>query len=430
MGFWLFVLVNGTLLVRPADLIPGLNNLPIYNVLIVSCLAATYSQIIKELEKRSLAETPISACVLGLFGMLLLSNLARFDLALMKETGVEFAKVVLYYLMLLSVIDSAARLERFLEALTVFALIVAGLALCQYHGYVDLPALQVLERVDYDDDGGASHSTQLRSVGIYNDPNDLCLLLGMGVVIALYAIIERKGFLRFLWAGPLGVLLYALILTRSRGGFLALLVSLFCLFVSRFGLKKAVPLAALALPGLMLMSGGRQTEISVGQGTAQERMEKWKQGLILFTHRPITGIGVNRYADEVGLVAHNSYVHAYVEMGFPGGTLFVGLFYFAFEGLRARYYEGLEEYDESLFRLRPYLIAMIASYATGIFSLSRNYIVPTYIIFGVAAVFHRMAAEPEASKGYQVNQAQFGRLLIVSVGTLAAIKLFLAVASH
>jgi hypothetical protein len=90
----------------------------------------------------------------------------------------------------------------------------------------------------------------------------------------------------------------------------------------------------------------------------------------------------------------------------------------------------LEEYDRGLFRLRPYLIAMIASYATGIFSLSRNYIVPTYIIFGVAAGFHRLAAEPEASRAYRFDQAHLARLVAVGVGTLVAIKAFLAVASH
>ena len=432
MAFWVFILVNATLFIRPSEVVPALDRLPIYNVLIVICLALTYKQILPQLKKESLQSNPITACVVGLFGMLVLSNLVRLDFTLTKDTAVDFVKVVLYYLMLLSVVDTASRIRRFLTCVAVFALIVAGLALMQYHGVINLPALQALERVDYDDEGAGSVTIQLRSVGIYNDPNDLCLLLVVGIEISLYEICERKGMSRVLWASPFLILLYALILTRSRGGLLALLVATFILFLNRFGWKKGVLLASLAVPALAVMPGGRQTEISVGQGTAQERMEKWKEGLILFAHRPLTGIGVSRYSEEIGLVAHNSYVHAYVEMGFPGGTLFVGLFYFAFEGLSAKYYEN-DETDEthaSLLRLRPFLSAMTAGYGTGIFSLSRNYIVPTYMIFGIVAAYQRVAFDPENAQEFRVGKNQCKRLLVASVCTLVAIKVFLAVAAH
>ena len=430
MPFWVFILVNATLFVRPTEVIPALDKLPIYNVLIVICLGLTLSKIVGLLSLESLRRSPLTSCVIGLFGMLLLSNLVRLDFTTTKDTGVEFLKVVLYYLMLLSVVDTPSRVRRFLTWVTIFAMIVAALALMQYHGVINIPALEALERVEYTDEGVGSVSMQLRSVGIYNDPNDLCLLLVVGLVISLYEIFERKGVIRVLWVGPLAVLFYALILTRSRGGFLALLVSLFVLFVNRFGWKKAIPLASIAMPALLLLSGGRQTEISVGQGTAQERMEKWKEGLILFTHRPLTGIGAGRYAEDVGLVAHNSYVHAYVEMGFPGGTLFVGLFYFAFEGLRSKYYQQAHEIDPAFLRLRPYLMAMVAGYAAGIFSLSRNYIVPTYMIFGIVAAFQQAAFDPLEPAEFCLNHEQGKRLLIAGVCVLVGIKVFLAVAAH
>lgn len=193
MAFWVFILVNATLFIRPADLVPALDQLPIYNVLIVTCLVLTYSKIGAQLNYDSLKTTPITACVIGLFGMLLLSNLVRFDFTLAKDTGVDFVKVILYYLMLLSVVDTPSRVRLFLNSVTIFALVVAGLALLQYHGYINLPALEVLERVDYNDDGEGSTTFQLRSVGIYNDPNDLCLLLVMGFVIASTGLWSRKG---------------------------------------------------------------------------------------------------------------------------------------------------------------------------------------------------------------------------------------------
>ena len=109
-----------------------------------------------------------------------------------------------------------------------------------------MPALEALERVDYSDEGEGSVTIQLRSVGIYNDPNDLCLLLVVGFVISLYEIFERKGVIRVLWACPMAVLLYALIMTRHAAGCWPS-IWLFVLFVSRFGVKKAIFLASLAV---------------------------------------------------------------------------------------------------------------------------------------------------------------------------------------
>ena len=46
----------------------------------------------------------------------------------------------------------------------------------------------------------------------------------------------------------------------------------------------------------------------------------------LLRQAPLFGIGVGKYEDEVGLVAHNSFVHAYTELGIFGGALFLGAF--------------------------------------------------------------------------------------------------------
>ena len=37
------------------------------------------------------------------------------------------------------------------------------------------------------------------------------------------------------------------------------------------------------------------------------------------------GIGESRFHEEIHKVAHNSYVHAYAEMGFFGGTVFLSI---------------------------------------------------------------------------------------------------------
>ena len=60
MGFLLFVLVNAALFIRPSEIVPALEAIPIYNILISSCLLVSLPVVQKELTGRSLVETPIT----------------------------------------------------------------------------------------------------------------------------------------------------------------------------------------------------------------------------------------------------------------------------------------------------------------------------------------------------------------------------------
>src|SRR5205823_6438034 len=59
------------------------------------------------------------------------------------------------------------------------------------------------------------------------------------------------------------------------------------------------------------------------------RIELWSDGLTEMKTSPVFGIGFNSYSDHVGQVAHNSFVHTFVELGIVGGALFLGTFWFA-----------------------------------------------------------------------------------------------------
>src|SRR5437773_7286526 len=104
MAFALLILVNAVLFLRPQELLPSLEALPIYNVLIVLCLAVSFTAVMNQLNTKSLLTRPITLCVLGLLFALLISNLQHLDLALAKETGVEFTKVVIYYLLMVALL--------------------------------------------------------------------------------------------------------------------------------------------------------------------------------------------------------------------------------------------------------------------------------------------------------------------------------------
>jgi hypothetical protein len=426
MAFFLFILLNLTLFVRPAEILPALAGLPLYNVLIVACVMTSFSRMLDELKPGALRRQPITVCHLVLLAAVPVSDAARLDFYTAREFGVEFAKVFIYYLLLLAVIATPGRLSKFTAWLIGLVVALAGLALLHYHGVVNIPRLQALERVEYDPvTGQALVELQLRSVGIYNDPNDLCLVLVVVVVLALGRAADRNsGPLRLAWLVPCGLFLYAIVLTRSRGGFLALLSSLATLFVSRFGWRKTVPLAALVLPALFLFAGGRQTQLSTGEGTAQERIHLWNEGFTHMVRSPVTGIGAGMYPERMGLVAHNSFVHAYVELGVVGGAAFVSVFYLAFWSLVRLDPRRVDFFDARMKNLRPALLGVVVGYAVGLISISRCYIVPTHLVVGLVAAYLQVADVEPLEAIPQTNARNAGRLAAVSSLALGGLYLF------
>ena len=193
MAFTLFILVNATLFIRPAEVVPALAGLPIYNVLISTCLMASFPRIIDQLTGRSLLRepdqrmrprparrgdpvTPVASELLGSPG-----------------GGRRVRQVILYYLLLVSVVDSPARLRRFLWLLVVFTARPdrAGPAPIPRHDRhplapVDRGSWRSIRRT-----GEEYIVLRLCSTGIYHDPNDLCLILLVAMGICLYGLGDR-----------------------------------------------------------------------------------------------------------------------------------------------------------------------------------------------------------------------------------------------
>ena len=416
MSFALFLLVNAMLFIRPAEFNPALYALPIYEACILTCLVVSYPQVCAGLTPRALAGRPINACVVGMLGAIVLSHLANGNVAPAFEDGVEFLKLVLYFFLLVAVVDTPARLERFLAAVTLFALAISTLAVLHYHGIVRIPAIEFLESGLDDSGDGDNLVRRLGSTGLFADPNDMCLMLVQSMVVCVYQIIERR---RFYWAVPLAMFAHAMMLTHSRGGFLGMIAALVVLLLSRYG-RRAVPLGLLVLPAVFLLFGGRQTNINLSSGTGQSRVQLWLDGMVLFVGRPIFGIGSGTYADYAGHVAHNSFIHCYTELGLVGGTLFLGAFYLAFWSLVRLCGKQVPPVSPALSRQRPYVLAIVTGYAGGLMSLSCAYIIPTYIVLGLASIYVRLTENELGVPVARLDARLMRRLVVVSAAFVVA----------
>jgi O-antigen ligase len=434
MAFGLFIALNAVLLIRPEELMPDIEGLRLYLILIALSTVTSLGRLTQQLNPADLHRNPITVCVLALIASLAVSCTFPVGIEFAIDQVPEFCKVVLYYLLIVAVVNTPARFRAFLTWLVLFSFVLTLLGMLQFYEIIDVEALAQAVQGDVDPEtGDPIFYTRLCSSGIFNDPNDLCLVINMGILICLYRATSRP--VRptvVVWAALAVFFGVALSLTRSRGGFLAALAGPVVLFHARYGWRKAAPLILAFLPGMFWAFGGRQTDIGAGDNdTSQQRLQLWSDGLAAFPSSPLWGIGYGEYYERFRLVAHNSYVQSFVELGVIGGTLFAGAYYLAVAGLYRLKAEPDSTGDPEFVRARPYVLGAIVAYAVGMFSISRNFNVPTYLTLGLAAAYLRIAIPAgETREWYCLNSATIKRVVFASAAVLLFHKVFVMVFVH
>src|SRR5262249_48737412 len=293
MAFWLFLLLNAVLLIRPEELFQGPDQpVRLYLIVMCLCLVAAAPRVAGQLTFRALADRPITVCIFGLLGAVVLSLLVRGLWGRALEQGGEFAKVVAYYLLLVAVVDTPGRFRELLGWLVALVVVVATVGLLQFHGFIDIELMRPVEQRIYDESTGQVITfPRLQSIGIYNDPNDLCLILTTGVLTCLALSASAARFwARVAWLAPIALFGYAIMLPQARGGLLALAAGLFTLAFIRLGPKRGIPLGIVGMAALLAVFAGRQTDFTLSQeDTLQGRLQLWSEGLVMLWPNLATG---------------------------------------------------------------------------------------------------------------------------------------------
>ncbi|HVT79144.1 MAG TPA: O-antigen ligase family protein [Phycisphaerae bacterium] len=423
VAYVLFILVNATLFIRPGEIFPATESLPIYLWLIAACAAAALPAVLTQLRWSNLSRNAGVFCVLMLLPAIFLSHASHFNFYSARYGAIDFSKILLYFLLLIALINTRARLENLMALTVLFITVTAVFALLNYHEIYTLPALVVLNRADGvpgDDDV----IRQLQATGIFSDPNDFSGILVTAILATLHFVIKpRTPAARWRWLLVLPILLYAFALTRSRGGFLSLMAGAGCLLICKFGWRNGLKIGTFILPLFLVAFAGRQTNIDVGNkaDTAYGRILLWREGMRMFKAAPFFGHGFDTYAEEATQVAHNSFVHAYAELGFFGGTLFLSAFLAPiFSALKFKP-KGQSE------MLAITIFSILVAYAVGIFSLSRCYSNATYLVVGFGCAYCAMQNTSHNLPWMNVNGQLLKRMLKASVLMFLFIYVFIRV---
>jgi len=160
--------------------------------------------------------------------------------------------------------------------------------------------------------------------GIFNDPNDIGLLIVLSIAMTLFHLrIQTNRIFRLLSWIALGWLLYGVYLTDSRGTMLATMAVLGLEAWKQYGKAIVITAAMLVVPVLIAFT--RLAELNAEEDSAGNRIEAWYEGIQLLVHKPFFGIGWGMFSDYHEMTAHNSFVLAMAELGLAGYTFWLAL---------------------------------------------------------------------------------------------------------
>ena len=426
LGLILLLLTVGSLLVRPADLLPALSGAPIYECLVAACLLFSIRRVQQCVTPTALRRNPVVAFVLLLVPAIAASHLARGSIYDARIAAFDMAKACVFFLLVISQIDTKRRLHAILFSVVGCVSGVAVLAILQYHGWLSLAGLEVVEQRIVDPfTGEAAILRRLCGIGVFSDPNDFSLVLVVAMVVCGYGLGGRSERRRWRWLFvPLAICAYALLHTHSRGGMVAAAGGAGILVAATIGKRNTMMLRCLVAPLILLLVLGRQQPIDPEQSpdTFQTRLELWSESFDLLRADPVFGIGAGKLVEAIGQVAHNSFLHAFTEMGILGGTAFFGAFY-----LLMRTLWNATPVSASSTRTLTYVLALTTAYVLGMLSLSRCYTVPTQLILAIGAACVGIMSRDESVSLPAMNLRCVGRVVGAGAVFLGLTYVFLRV---
>jgi len=315
---------------RPEDWIPGLKLLPLAKITAILAMWGLFTSLGRT--KRTFKDLPKEATLLlTMIGILyvgaLLSPVWRGG-AITRT--IDFSKIYVAWVLVFLLVTSFDRLRRIMFIQVICVVVVCAAALLKGHSTPRLTGVLG---------------------GIYANPNDLAfaIVLSMPFVVA-FMITAKNSAIKVLWVCGMLLMIVALFMTASRGGFIDLVV---CGSVTLyyFGIKgkRYYLIVATALIGVAVMASaggklydrfaalsGDSTTDQGAYGSYQERKYLMVRALEAIERYPIFGIGARNFPTYslVWRDVHMTYLQICAEGGIAVMILYLMFFWRAFKNLK------------------------------------------------------------------------------------------------
>ncbi|HYV24997.1 MAG TPA: O-antigen ligase family protein [Pyrinomonadaceae bacterium] len=389
-SFGALFLFTVVLYARPAEFYPSsiTNSLAlIVGIVTLATFAATQITLEGRLTARP---AEVNLVLLFMLTAALSIPLAIDPLIAWQEFSATFIRAILVFIVIVNVVRTEARLKVLLSVSIITAVLLSIGAMNEYRlGLMTIEGYRA---------GG-------RGTGLFGNTNDMALHLVTILPLSVAFFFGSRGPLRkTIHAICAALMIFAIVLSYSRGAFLGVLVT-FAFFAFRIGRRSKIEIAAVVLIaaiGMILVApsgyGNRLLSIFIPEldpnGSADSRRGELFRSVYVALRHPLLGIGMGNYQPNMsyrGLVTHNSYTQVASEMGLIALTLYT---MFIVKPLRklsaiARQTFGVKE-DSHFYYLALGLQASLLVYMVSSFFLSVPYVWNVYYLVGYAVCFRRI----------------------------------------
>lgn len=256
------------------------------------------------------------------------------------------------------------------------------------------------------------------------DPNDAAMLVVSALPLVLYFAIRARGLQKLLFGFGILACASAVVMSGSRGGYLALAAVVVFAFFGFSGIRAWVRLASVA--ALVAVIGFTANQDSwdrlwsindpddYNRHSYGGRIEVWKRGMGYMAENPLLGVGINNFSVAEGRhplimaeiergqgmkysVAHSIWVQAGADLGVPGLIALVLMFGLSVRLLWAphRLAGGLRVRGDPEVKLlgeigRPLVGVLLAMATAGSF-ISSTYVGMLWLPFGLVLGVEKLA---------------------------------------
>ena len=412
MGLFCIFIYGIILIIQPQSFVPLLLNVPVAFIIIPLTLCIGWAETRRQNREIGLTQHKL---MLVFLMFVFLSNVLNGNVTTGTEQLSLYLKRIAVYFMIVLTVNSEARLTKTLRWIILLA------------------ALLAVEGI-YHDSTGIGWAGQplaegrIRWVGDWDGSNGFCLLFILAATFSLEFVtgLSGSGLSRLFSFSALMVLLYGIVLTNSRGGWLALCLVLMLFFAERYKryVLRFLVSSAVAISLMLALAPSRMSQVDSKEESARERLWTWEQGLGLLRENPLYGIGKGRFkmSTELGLLAHNNYMQIASEVGWIGYFVWLSIPYLCLKGCFLVHRQAIEEQKTALISLSRAMFLAIIGFSAVTFFITMELDI-LYVLWGLCSVviIEGRRQWPELSRYLVMTKKDLFVVVCGGVGIIGAI---------
>ena len=407
--FWGLLSYLMIYLLRPGEMYPSLSALrpELVTGLFVLFVVVIRQKIIEG--KVTLPSDSITLSMVAFLVVMCLTVFTSYDKGRTIETCLDFFKLMIFYYLIISLIDTK---PKFVAFMAVFFLMISYIAFGAFRSYIEGG---YITRMGVDRLYGST------SAG--GDPNTLAATLAATIPIVIASAIYFKQKIVKLALIGLGAFMVLLIaITASRSGMIAFMGAAVGGFI--FTKKKLmvamafiilIPIGWMMLPEQYKDRYRTITEVESNiDETSSGRWHIWKAGMHMIFARPVLGVGAGAFAYAYGsgeygparwMQPHNLYIQCMAETGIIGFFVWFGVFIRNF-AKKLMHLSSLGLAYSDIYWIRVFsigfLISMITLAISGMFS-HNLYRYTWYLMAGLTVVLDKFTSDYMKDKEIEIE---------------------------